>query len=610
MVALPSSGCQLDRHAETTNRAPTGDARALRERASVRRHPRARLRRAEDLLLDWLGSALAGKGARPVEVDRALRAHDGSGGRSSRGADLAPQARRRSSRRWSTPPRRISPSRTTCTTARCFIRARSCFRPRSPSRRRTGASGREFITAAVAGYEVGIRVGEFLGRSHYKVFHTTGTAGTARGRSRGRPRARAFRRADARTRSARRARRRQACGNSCAMPPIPSSCTRRRPPATDLTGSVPRAGRLHRRADASSKVAQGMAAGMSTDADPRAAHRSARRALGARRNVVQVPRVVPAHASGGGRAAAARRRSTTSRPSDIARVTAHVHQAAIDVLGPGRRPADGASGEVLDGHRAGPDRDVPARRARGVRAALPRSARRARFASACGWCRTPRSKPRIRALDRQGRRRDRATAGRCRRASTSRRAIPATRCRAPSSRPRRCGSPNSSGAATPAEMRAAIARIYALADAPRVGPLIRTAAPAARFGTPRHAPPRITDATPEPAHVRRLRRARGDVGRRPAKVERARAIAEAIVREVTARAIRWMRSSTAPAPASSDSCCDRSRRRYARRPVRWHAGGRRRRRSPRRTTRTCARSSSTFSTNRFPIALRRGRSRR
>ena len=30
----------------------------------------------------------------------------------------------------------------------------------------------------MAGYEVGIRVGEFLGRSHYKVFHTTGTAGT------------------------------------------------------------------------------------------------------------------------------------------------------------------------------------------------------------------------------------------------------------------------------------------------------------------------------------------------------------------------------------------------------------------------------------------------
>ena len=41
-----------------------------------------------------------------------------------------------------------------------------------------GATGAQFLTALVAGYEVGIRVGEFLGRSHYKVFHTTGTAGT------------------------------------------------------------------------------------------------------------------------------------------------------------------------------------------------------------------------------------------------------------------------------------------------------------------------------------------------------------------------------------------------------------------------------------------------
>jgi len=41
-----------------------------------------------------------------------------------------------------------------------------------------GASGKEFITACVVGYEVGIRVGEFLGRSHYKIFHTTATAGT------------------------------------------------------------------------------------------------------------------------------------------------------------------------------------------------------------------------------------------------------------------------------------------------------------------------------------------------------------------------------------------------------------------------------------------------
>ncbi|RZJ26260.1 MAG: MmgE/PrpD family protein, partial [Haliea sp.] len=41
-----------------------------------------------------------------------------------------------------------------------------------------GATGRELLLAAVVGYEVGIRVGEFLGRSHYRVFHTTGTAGS------------------------------------------------------------------------------------------------------------------------------------------------------------------------------------------------------------------------------------------------------------------------------------------------------------------------------------------------------------------------------------------------------------------------------------------------
>jgi 2-methylcitrate dehydratase PrpD len=41
-----------------------------------------------------------------------------------------------------------------------------------------GASGKDLLAASVAGYEVGIRVGEFLGRSHYTIFHTTGTVGT------------------------------------------------------------------------------------------------------------------------------------------------------------------------------------------------------------------------------------------------------------------------------------------------------------------------------------------------------------------------------------------------------------------------------------------------
>lgn len=40
-----------------------------------------------------------------------------------------------------------------------------------------GSTGKEFITAAIVGYETGIRVGEYLGRSHYVHFHTTATVG-------------------------------------------------------------------------------------------------------------------------------------------------------------------------------------------------------------------------------------------------------------------------------------------------------------------------------------------------------------------------------------------------------------------------------------------------
>ncbi|MHB0884884.1 MAG: MmgE/PrpD family protein [Bacillota bacterium] len=40
------------------------------------------------------------------------------------------------------------------------------------------ADGRSFLTAVAAGYEAGIRVGEAVTPSHYRYFHTTGTAGT------------------------------------------------------------------------------------------------------------------------------------------------------------------------------------------------------------------------------------------------------------------------------------------------------------------------------------------------------------------------------------------------------------------------------------------------
>jgi len=42
---------------------------------------------------------------------------------------------------------------------------------------REGASGLDFLTAVVLGYEVAIRVGEAVGRSHYRFWHNTATCG-------------------------------------------------------------------------------------------------------------------------------------------------------------------------------------------------------------------------------------------------------------------------------------------------------------------------------------------------------------------------------------------------------------------------------------------------
>lgn len=39
-------------------------------------------------------------------------------------------------------------------------------------------SGRDMLLASIAGYEAGIRIAEALGRSHYRIFHTTATVGT------------------------------------------------------------------------------------------------------------------------------------------------------------------------------------------------------------------------------------------------------------------------------------------------------------------------------------------------------------------------------------------------------------------------------------------------
>lgn len=136
------------------------------------------LRRAEDLLLDWAGSALAGKGARPVET--IARYAEKMGGIDAGPCEIL------ISRSHATPMFAAMVNAAASHYAEqddvhngsVFHPAAVVFPAALAVAQALGRSGRELLTAVVAGYEVGIRVGEFLGRPHYRIFHTTGTAGT------------------------------------------------------------------------------------------------------------------------------------------------------------------------------------------------------------------------------------------------------------------------------------------------------------------------------------------------------------------------------------------------------------------------------------------------
>lgn len=160
--------------------APVAASAALARFAAQLRFediPAPVVRRAEDLFVDWFGSALAGKGARPVEtIARFLETMGPADGPSE-----IPIHRRTSSPLVAAAVNAASShfaEQDDVHNGSVFHPAAVVFPPALAVAQALGRSGAELLCAAVAGYEVGIRVGEFLGRSHYKVFHTTGTAGT------------------------------------------------------------------------------------------------------------------------------------------------------------------------------------------------------------------------------------------------------------------------------------------------------------------------------------------------------------------------------------------------------------------------------------------------
>ena len=135
------------------------------------------LRRTEDLMLDWYGSALAGKGAPAVEAIDAFARMAGP----TDGPSEVLTSRRRTSAYFAAMVNAAAShfaEQDDVHNGSVFHAATIVFPVALAVAQAEKKSGKELLTAAVAGYEAGIRIGEFLGRSHYKIFHTTGTAGT------------------------------------------------------------------------------------------------------------------------------------------------------------------------------------------------------------------------------------------------------------------------------------------------------------------------------------------------------------------------------------------------------------------------------------------------
>lgn len=292
--------------------------------------PAVVLDRAEDLMIDWLGSALAGKGSRPVEtIARFAESMGPVDGPSEllihrRGTSplVAAMANAAASH---------VAEQDDLHNSSVLHPATVVFPPALAVAQALGRSGAELLTAVVAGYEVGIRVGEFLGRSHYTVFHTTGTAGTlAAAAATG-----SLLRLDA-TQMA------NAFGSAGTQAAGLWEFLRDAADSKQLhTAHAASAGltAAYLSADGFTGArrifdgAQGMAAGLSRDADPsRLADR-----LGTRWALPETSFKFHAscrHTHPAADALQAAMRANHLRAGDITAVTAHVHQGAIDVLGP------------------------------------------------------------------------------------------------------------------------------------------------------------------------------------------------------------------------------------------------------------------------------------
>ncbi|WP_054887425.1 MmgE/PrpD family protein [Pseudomonas sp. NBRC 111130] len=135
------------------------------------------LERTEDLFLDWLGSALASQGAHPIPLFERYAERMGP----TQGSARVLTSGRSSSPYFAA----LVNGAASHLVEQDDLHNRSVLHPATvvfsavlAAAQDLGKSGQELLLASVAGYEAGIRIGEFLGRSHYRIFHTTATVGT------------------------------------------------------------------------------------------------------------------------------------------------------------------------------------------------------------------------------------------------------------------------------------------------------------------------------------------------------------------------------------------------------------------------------------------------
>lgn len=292
--------------------------------------PGEAIEKTKELFVDWLGSALAGTGSRPVRAFQAFARQAGppSGpsevlcDRSGTSAFFAALVNAAASH----------------VVEQDDVHNGSVFHPGTvvfPAvlalAQAEKRSGQELLLAAIAGYEAGIRVGEFLGRSHYEVFHTTGTAGTLASAA-ATAKLLAFD-ADAMQRSLGSAGTQAAGLWEFLRDAADSKQLHTAKAAADglLATCLAREGFTGARRIL--EGAQGMASGMSEDADP--AKLTA--GLGRRWAILETSYKWHAscrHTHPAADALLQLMRQEGLSHEQIAHVTARVHQAAIDVLGP------------------------------------------------------------------------------------------------------------------------------------------------------------------------------------------------------------------------------------------------------------------------------------